>query len=120
MNKVLFCVMGCLALTGCGGMSPAQIEGPVNVKGSVLNSAGKPVGDVAMNLQPLETGYAKTVEVKSDGTFAVETHAGPYAYYFTPKSGAKSTPKDVANYLQANLKRTVVVNNGHELKIVVD
>src|SRR5688500_17598389 len=100
--SVLICVA---LLVGCGGMNPPKINEPVSVKGKVLNSAGKPVGDVAVNLQPLETGYAKTVEVKPDGTFAVETHAGPYAYFFTPKNGAKNTPKDVANYLQANMDR---------------
>ncbi len=113
------CVMllGLLTTLGCGGMNPPQLAGPVNVNGKVVTSQGKTVGGFVVNLQPLEEGYEKKVEVKSDGTFTVETHAGKYAYYFTPKSGTGKVPPEVASLAEANLERTVSVASGEELII---
>ncbi len=108
--------IGLLMTTGCG-MNPPPLAGPVSVTGKVLASDGKPVGGVAVNLQPLENGYMKTVDVKPDGTFAVETHSGKYAYFFTPKSGSKAVPPQVAKLAEANLERTVTVASGQELVI---
>lgn len=106
-----------LALTlGCG-MNPPPLAGPVSVSGKVVESDGKPVGGVVVNLQPLENGYMKAVEVKSDGTFAVETQGGKYAYFFTPKTGAKAVPPQVAKLAEASLDRTVNVAAGQELVI---
>ena len=107
--------LGLLVMTGCGG-NPPQLAGPVNVNGRVT-SGGKPVGGVILNLQPLEDGYEKKIEVKTDGTFAVETHAGKYAYYFTPKSGNRKFPTEVASLREANLERTVTVASGQELLV---
>lgn len=98
-------------------MNPPQLAGPVSVTGKIVASSGKPVGAVSVNLQPLENGYMKTVDVKSDGTFEVETHAGKYAYFFTPKSGTKTVPPQLANLSEANLERTVTVSAGQELVI---
>lgn len=109
-------VIGLLTTIGCG-LNPPPLEGPVSVAGKVVASDGKPVGGVAVNLQPLENGYMKTVEVKPDGTFQIETHAGKYAYFFTPKPGTKAVPTKVANLVEANLERTVSVASGQELVI---
>lgn len=109
--------LGLIVLIGCGG-DPPQLSGPVSVNGKV-SSGGKPVGGVVLNLQPLEEGYEKKIEVKPDGTFAVETHAGKYAYYFTPKSGTSKLPTEVASLGQANLERTVTVASGQELLVSV-
>jgi hypothetical protein len=109
-------VIGLLMTVGCG-MNPPPLAGPVSVNGKVVTSDGKPVGGVAVNLHPLENGYLKTVDVKPDGTFTVETQAGKYAYYFTPKVGTKAMPPQVANLAEANMERTVNVSSGQELVI---
>ena len=109
-------VIGLLMTVGCG-MSPPPLAGPVSVTGKVVASDGKPVGGVSVNLQPLENGYMKTVDVKPDGTFEVETHTGKYAYFFTPKSGTKAVPPQFAKLKEANLERTVSVASGQELVI---
>lgn len=110
-------IVGCIAMVvGCG-MNPPPLAGPVNVSGKIVGSDGKPVSGVAVNLQPLENGYLKTVEVKLDGSFAVETQAGKYAYYFTPKSGSKAVPPQVAPLIEPNMDRTVVVAAGKDLVI---
>ena len=109
-------VGGLLMTLGCS-MNPPPLAGPVSVNGKIVTSDGKPVGGVAVNLQPLENGYMKTVDVKPDGTFAVETQAGKYAYFFTPKAGTKALPPQVANLAEANMERTVIVASGQELVI---
>jgi hypothetical protein len=108
-------VLGLMTLIGCGATAP-QLAGPVTVNGKV-SSGGKPVGGVVLNLQPLEDGYEKKIEVEPDGTFTVETHAGKYAYYFTPKSGTSKLPTEVASLREANLERTVTVASGQELLV---
>lgn len=102
-------------MIGCGG-DPPQLDGPISVNGKI-SSGGKPVGGVVINLQPLENGYEKKIEVKPDGTFTVETHAGKYAYYFSPKSGTKKVPNEFAKLVEANLDRTVTVAAGEELLV---
>ena len=109
-------VIGLLMTIGCG-MNPPPLAGPVKVAGKVVASDGKPVGGASINLQPLENGYMKTVDVKTDGTFEVETHEGKYAYFFTAKAGAKAVPPQVASLAQASLERTVTVASGRELVI---
>lgn len=105
-----------LVLVGCG-MNPPPLAGPVSIQGKVIGNDGKPVGGMAVNLHPLENGYLKTVDVKPDGSFAVETQAGKYAYYFTPKTGGKSVPSQVANLKEPNMERTVAVTSGQDLLI---
>lgn len=109
-------IVGLVITIGCG-MNPPPLAGPVSVTGKVVAGDGKPVGGVAVNLQPLENGYMKTVDVKPDGTFAVETQPGKYAYFFTPKSGTKAVPLQFAKLAEANLERTVNVASGQELVI---
>lgn len=116
--RSLILLLGLLVLAGCG-MSPPQLEGPVSVNGKVVSSDGKAIGGVTLNLQPLEQGYMKTIDVGADGTFKVETHSGKYAYYFTPKSGTKAVPAQLASLVEANLDRTVSVANGQELLITI-
>jgi len=113
-------VVGLLLLvvaTGCGSMNPPANSEPVKISGQVLGADGKPIGDVTLNLQPLETGFARTIDVASTGSFSVETEPGKYAYFFSPKAKAKTAPPQVADYLQASLDRTVTVVAGQELKV---
>ncbi len=109
-------VSGLALVAGCG-MNPAPISGPVSATGKVLASDGKAVGGVTLNLQPLEEGYSKAIEVQADGSFTVETQAGKYAYFFTPKTGVKAVPPQVASLVEANLERTVSVSSGQEIVI---
>ena len=100
-------------------MNPPQLAGPVSVTGKVVGSDGKPIGGMMLNLQPLEQGYQRVVEVKPEGSFSVETETGKYAYFFTPKSGAKAVPTPVANLVEASLDRSVTVASGQELVITI-
>lgn len=117
MYRVIL-LIGLLALcvAGCGPSQAPALDTPVSVSGTIT-SGGKPVGNVVLNLQPLENGYAKIIPVKADGTFTVETHSGKYAYFFTPKEGTKSLPAPASNYAQANMDRTVQVATGKTLDI---
>lgn len=108
-----------LAVVGCE-VAPPSIQEAVRVEGKILSQDGKPLGNVAVNFQPLENGYSKTVEVASNGSFAVETQPGKYAYYFSPKPGAKTASPKMAKYLQASMDRTVNISQGQELEIRVD
>ena len=112
-------VVAVLAMVGCG-VSPPSVQEAVRVEGKIISQDGKPIGDVAVNFQPLEDGYSKTVEVASNGSFAVETQPGKYAYYFSPKAGAKRASPKVAKYLQASMERTVNISPGEELEIRVN
>ena len=117
MRNWIMCI-GLLVCVGCG-MSAPQLAGPVSVTGKVVGSDGKPIGGMLLNVQPLEQGYQRAVEVKPDGTFSVETESGKYAYYFTPKSGAKAVPPSVSSLVEASLDRTVTIASGQELVITV-
>ncbi len=102
--------------TGCGPSQAPPLGAPVNVSGTVTAS-GKPLGNVVLNLQPLENGYSQTIQVKADGTFTVETQPGKYAYFFSPKEGTKTLPAPAASYAQATMERTVQVASGQPLAI---
>ncbi len=108
MNRLVWLALMGLCLTGCGP-SAAPLGAPVKTTGKVVDSAGKPVGNVTLNLQPLESGYTKLIDLKADGTFEVETQSGKYAYFFTPKSGTKQVPPQVTKYAEASMDRTVQV-----------
>lgn len=105
-----------VCVTGCGPSQAPVIDSPVSVSGTVTAS-GKPVGNVVLNLQPLENGYTKIIPVKADGLFTVETQSGKYAYFFTPKEGTKTLPAPAASYAQPSLERTVQVAAGKQLEI---
>lgn len=105
-----------LSATGCGPSQAPALDAPVNVTGT-LKASGSPLGNVVLNLQPLENGYSKIIPVKADGTFSVETQAGKYAYFITPKEGTKTVPPAAANFVQASMERTVQVAAGQALDI---
>lgn len=114
----LFLVLGLLLTSsaGCGPSQATPVGAAVNVSGTVTAS-GKPVGNVVLNLQPMENGYSKIIPVGADGTFTVETQPGKYAYFFTPKEGTKTVPPAAANFVQASMERTVQVASGAALNI---
>lgn len=122
MNKFrAFSLLSLLVLASSAGCGPSQgtpISAPVSVSGTV-SAGGKPVGNVVLNLQPMENGYSKIIPVGADGKFTVETQPGKYAYFFTPKEGTKTVPPAVTNYAQASMERTVQVAADKPLDIDV-
>lgn len=113
----IFGLIACSAIIGCGSGNAPMMDQPVSVSGRVVDSDGKPIGNVSLTLQPLESGYQKSVDLKADGTFTVEAHPGKYAYYFGPKSGSKSPPANLSKFLEANMDRTVALAPGSSLEI---
>ncbi|MCC6511615.1 MAG: carboxypeptidase regulatory-like domain-containing protein [Pirellulaceae bacterium] len=116
MNRFLIAVCLLFSSIGCGS-APAPMGESVSVSGKVSDAAGKPVGDVVINFQPLENGFMRTIPVKADGSFSVETQPGKYAYFFTPKTGSKAVPPAASKYAEASLDRTVDINPGQPLDI---
>lgn len=112
--SLLVCLIACVV--GCGPSQAPSLAEATSVSGKVT-SGGKPVGNVVLNLQPMENGYSKIIPVGADGTFTVETQPGKYAYYFTAKEGTKTVPAAAANYAQASMERTVQVASGQSLEI---
>ena len=116
LRKLLSLSVMVAACVGCGPGQGTPLSEPVNVSGAVT-ADGKPLGNVVLNLQPLENGYAKIIPVKADGKFSVETQPGKYAYYFTPAEKTKAVPPAAANFVQASMDRTVQVASGKPLDI---
>ena len=101
---------------GCGPSQATPLGQSVSVSGTVTAN-GKPVGNVTLNLQPMDAGYTQIIPVKADGTFTVETQPGKYAYFFTPKEGTKTVPAPATNFVQGSMDRTVQVASGQSLSI---
>lgn len=93
------------------------------VKGKLETSAGKPIGNVLLTLQPLGDGHPAPLQVSEDGTFQGEIVPGKYAY-FIAKSPAKDSEKALklvnAKYYEASMTRTVSVQAGQELRIAIE
>jgi hypothetical protein len=111
------------ALTVVGCSQPTRLnDAPVAVSGK-LSRGGEAVGDVQVSFQPLQQGHPVTLPVSADGTFQGELIPGNYAYFIAtsslPKSAAaikKIDPK----YLEPNLTRSIDVQAGQTLAIVLD
>jgi hypothetical protein len=93
----------------------------VSVAGK-LSQAGQPVGNVAVTFQPLDTGHMKSLPVKPDGTFQGELNTGTYAYSIVASSpeSQQTLNKLAPQYLEPNLERTITVEAGQELQIVLE
>lgn len=103
-------------LGGCGG--PGQLEAPVAFTGSVTDASGKPVKDIAVELQPLESGHPATLQVGTDGTFSGEAVPGKYAYKLVPGAKARTAPKGVpAELMETSMERTYQVGSSTPLEI---
>jgi hypothetical protein len=77
-----------LALVGCG-VNPGKTPDPVEINGRVT-MAGKPVGDLTLNLQPTGTeGTQATIPLKN-GEFRRQVTPGRYTFYLSegPKTAA--------------------------------
>jgi hypothetical protein len=94
----------------------------MNVTGKVTQ-AGQPIGNFAVSFHPLDHGYVTNVDVRPDGTFQGDLIAGKYSYSLVQSSNpasAQALQKVAPQYLEPNLERTVSIEPGQELQIVLD
>jgi len=104
-------------MIGCSS-DPGQMDGPVAVTGSLKDASGKPLKDVAVELQPLEAGHVTTIQVGPDGSFSGEAVPGKYAYRIVPGAKARTAPKGVpAEFAEQKMERTYEVGSGSPLDI---
>ena len=108
--------------TGCGSAA-IPMGAMTTVQGKLETSAGKPVGGVLLTLQPLGDGHPAPMEVAENGTFKGEAVPGKYAYYVgksSAKNGEQSLKQVNDKYQKADMRRTVTVQAGQELRIALD
>lgn len=111
-----------LTAMGCGASQPGLKNAPVGVSGK-LSQGGQPVGNVAISFQPLDHGHVASLPVGPDGTFQGELISGTYAYSIAQSTAADSVQaigKVAPRYLEPDLQRTVKVEAGQEVLIVLD
>ena len=120
--KNLLLVLSLVVLAGCGSAGSPMPASSI-VKGKLETSAGKPIGNVLLTLQPLGDGHPSPLQVSEDGTFQGEIVPGKYAY-FVAKSSAKNSDQALklvdAKYYEASMTRTVSVQAGKELRIAIE
>jgi hypothetical protein len=117
-----FAVTLILIAMGCGASQPGIKNTPVDVTGKV-SQGGQPVGNVAVSFQPLDHGHMASLPVGPDGTFRGELISGTYAYSIAQSTAADSVQaiaKVAPQYLEPDLQRTVKVEAGQEVLIVLD
>jgi hypothetical protein len=110
-----------LGLLGCGSQLTMK-QPPASVSGTVSQS-GQPAGGVVIVFQPLGDGHPRELPVHKDGTFQGEFVSGEYAYYVARSSilgAGQPTKKLPPKYFAADLSRTVTVEPGKQLAIVLD
>jgi hypothetical protein len=115
-----------VALATCIGCSDnAELLAPSSVFDGKLTSAdGAPVGNVILNLQPLEAGHPVLLEVDEQGKFKGEGVPGEYAYFIakSAKKGAAAEAalkKVPAQFLEANMDRKVKLGESSSLAITL-
>ncbi len=114
------------ALVGCG---PGTRPDPVEVKGKVTFSDGKPVSDVLLTLQPMDTGSMGNIPLGADGSFSEKVVPGKYWYYFSSQEGKNAAEKKKfwaayqaipEKYRSAGKNHKVTVSSGSNLDIKLD
>lgn len=111
LRLLLLLVLGCVSI-GCQSKVPLMST-PVDVVGK-LTKAGKPVGNVTLTLQPLETGHMVPMKVGGDGTFKGNIIPGKYTYFLSAnEDGGESALQGLdATLKEASMQRTVTVQEG--------
>jgi hypothetical protein len=116
--RLFIVLMFIVSLTGCGSNADLK-NAPVAVSGSV-SQGGQPVGGMVMIFQPLGDGHVREVPIQKDGTFNGELISGKYAYYVakpTAPTAAQALRKLAPKYFEADLSRTVAVEDGNPIAI---
>jgi hypothetical protein len=123
-RKACLIAMFLTGLAGCGGAE--RIPDAVPIRGQVTFPDGRPVKDVMLTLQPLDSGHMAGLKVGGDGKFNGSAVPGKYAYFFGPQeskaeaeqhkfeAALKTVPE---KYKTANMEHTVSVNPDGELCI---
>jgi pyridoxine 5'-phosphate synthase PdxJ len=119
--KNLIGIVLVLMVVGCSS-SVKLLDQAGKISGKLTSSDGQAVANVSLTFQPLETGLPATVQVSEQGAFELEMHAGKYAYFVgksTAKSGEQALKKVDAKFYEPDMSRTVVVQPGQELSVVL-
>lgn len=97
----------------------------VPVQGKLTLANGSALGDVVVQIQPLEVGHGKKFKVDAEGNFKGETVPGKYVYYIVPIDDEKA--QQDSNYQQvpeafrdSDMNRTIVIQDGSPLNIVLN
>lgn len=114
-----------IAAAGCS-TNPGTVPASKPFTGTVKTAAGKPVGTVLVHFHPTKPGYSCAAEVAADGSFTSEAPPGTYAY--SVRRSEKATAKDAdaalkavpEKYRETDLKRTVTIDDGATLAIVLE
>jgi len=111
LRLLLLLALTCVSI-GCQSNVPLM-NTPVDVVGK-LTKAGKPVGNLTLTLQPLETGHMVPMKVGADGSFKGNIVPGKYAYFISAnEDGGESALQGLDGSLkEANMQRTVTVQAG--------
>ncbi len=122
MNKIVWLlVLTMTTAMGCSSKPGLRTESE-KVSGKLSQGNGKAVGNVGLTLQPLDNGFVTTFQVAEDGTFQGEAIPGKYAYFIgksTAKNADQALKKIDSQYLDANMSRTVMVEPGKALSLVL-
>jgi len=119
--KSFLCLILALTTFGCSTNPGLRTESE-KVTGKLSQADGKPVGNVGLTLQPLDNGFVTTLQVAEDGSFQGEAIPGKYAYFIgksTAKNADQALKKVDAQFLEASMNRTVVVETGKTLSLVL-
>lgn len=121
MRLFVVLLLSIVGLVGCGSEAKLK-KAPVSVSGKVMRS-GHPCGGMVMVLQPLSDGHVRELSIRKDGRFQGELIPGEYAYYVakpTIRGVAQATGRLASTHFEADLSRTVIVEPGKLLAIVLD
>ncbi len=114
-----------LAVPACSG-SPGTVPASKPFSGTVKTADGKPVGNVLVHFHPTKPGYSCAAEVDAAGSFTSEAPPGTYAYSVRRSEKAKAKDSDAAlktvtaKYQETDLKRTVTIDGGATVAIVLE
>lgn len=110
-RRLFLSVACCCLFLGCQ-YKVELMNTPVDVTGK-LTKAGKPLGNLTLVLQPLETGHVVPFSVGNDGSFKGNIVPGKYAYYISANEDGSSNLAGIdSSLLQASMDRTIKVQQG--------
>ena len=122
MKNVIWLLIVTLTMSAGCSTNPGLRQESEKVTGKLSQGDGKAIGNVGLVFQPMEDGFEATFQVAEDGTFQGEAIPGKYAYYIS-KSASKNAEQALrkvdSQYREAAMNRTVVVEPGKTLSLVL-